>query len=159
VANKKQTERNSEIRNRRAFHDFNVEDKLEAGLVLRGTEVKSVRAGKAQIQDAFVRFDRGKPVLYHAHIDEYEHGNLNNHRPRRPRPLLLNRKEIDRLQGEIQSGGKTIIPLRIYFRHGLAKIEIGLATGKKKVDKRQTLRQREDDREADRYLKQSMRGN
>jgi len=146
-----------EIRNRRAAHDYHIHEKMEAGLVLRGTEVKSARQGKAQIQDAFVRIDKGEPVLYHAHIDEYSFGNENNHPPRRPRKLLLHKKEIRNLRDAVQMGGKTVIPLRLYFRRGRAKIEIAIASGKKLHDKRETLKRKEAERETNRALRDFQR--
>ena len=146
-----------EIRNRRAAHDYHLHEKMEAGLVLQGTEVKSTRQGKAQIQDAFVRIDKGEPVLYHAHIDEYSFGNENNHSPRRPRKLLLHKKEIRNLRDAVQLGGKTIIPLRLYFRRGRAKIEIAIASGKKLHDKRETLKRKEAERETNRALRDFQR--
>lgn len=143
-----------EIRNRRAFHDYHVLEKLEAGLVLRGTEVKSIRAGRAQIQDAFVRLTKGEPFLYHAHVDEYGFGNENNHPPRRPRKLLLHKREVRKIREATEMGGKTVIPLRIYFRRGNAKVEIGVAQGKKRHDKREAEKKKEADREANRALRE-----
>lgn len=146
-----------EIRNRRAFHDYHIHDRLEAGLVLQGTEVKSVRLGKAQIQESFVRFDKGQPYLYHAHIEEYAFGNENNHLPRRPRKLLLNKREIRKIRESVQMGGKTVIPLRLYFRKGNLKVEIAVASGKKLHDKRETLKKKEADREANRAVRDFQR--
>ncbi|MEM0965171.1 MAG: SsrA-binding protein SmpB [Verrucomicrobiota bacterium] len=144
----------AEIRNRRAFHDYHIHEKLEAGMILKGTEVKSIREGKVQIQDAFVRFQREEPVLYHAHIDEYAFGTDHNHSPRRPRKLLLHRNEIRKIKEAIQMGGKTVIPLRVYFSRGMAKVEIAIASGKKLHDKREALKKREADREANRALRE-----
>ncbi|MBC2600836.1 SsrA-binding protein SmpB [Puniceicoccus vermicola] len=146
-----------EIRNRRAFHDYHIHDKFEAGLVLQGTEVKSVRLGKAQIQEAFVRFDKGEPFLYHAYIDEYKFGNENNHAPRRPRKLLLHQKEIRKLHDAIQMGGKTVVPLKLYFLRGNLKAQIAIASGKKLHDKRETLKKKEADREANRAVRDFQR--
>lgn len=143
----------TEIRNRRAFHDYTIEERFEAGLALRGTEVKSVRVGKAQISDAFVRFQKNRPILFNSHIEEYAFGSDNNHAPRRPRKLLLNRREINRILGQIQSGGKTVIPLRLYFKKALVKVEIAVAVGKKMYDKRETLKRRLSEREAEREVR------
>lgn len=147
-----------EIRNKKAYHDYIIEEKHEAGLILQGTEVKSLRQGKAQMRDSFVRVDKGVPILYHLHISEYDYGNLNNHAPYRPRKLLLHKKEIARLEGAVQSGGLTIIPLRIYFKRGRAKVEIALAKGKKIHDKRETMKRKEANREAERALRDFQKG-
>lgn len=141
------------IRNRRAAHDYHLHEKMEAGLVLRGTEVKSIRSGHAQIHEGFVRLDKGEPFLYHAHIDEYSHGTDQNHTPRRPRKLLLNKREIRKIGDAIQMGGKTVIPLSLYFKRGKAKLEIAVASGKKLHDKRETLKKKEADREANRAVR------
>jgi len=146
-----------EIRNRRALHDYHIHEKLEAGLVLQGTEVKSIRQGKAQIQEAFVRIHKGEPVLYHAHIEEYALGTDHNHPPRRPRKLLLHQREIRKIRDSIQMGGKTVIPLRMYFSRGKLKVEIAIASGKKLHDKRETLKKKEADREANRALRDFQR--
>ena len=150
-----QKERNKEIRNAKVHHDYFVSDSYEAGIVLRGTEVKSVRLGKAQIRDSFARIDRGEIILYHAHIDEYAFGNFNNHNPVRPRKLLLNKREIHKIAGAIESGGKTLIPTRMYIKHGLVKVELGICTGKKQHDKRETLKKKIDMREAERAMKKA----
>ena len=149
----KKDERNKEIRNAKVHHNYTVEDTYEAGIVLRGTEVKSVRLGKAQIADAFARVDRGEVFLYHAHINEYVFGNLNNHNPVRPRKLLLNKREIRRIQAAIEAGGKTLIPTRMYIKHGLVKVELGVCASKKLYDKRETLKKRIAMREAEREIK------
>lgn len=142
-----------EIRNRKAHYNYTIEDRMEAGLVLRGTEVKSIRQGKAQLSESFVRIVKAKPVLFNAHIEAYSHGNLNNHEPRRPRKLLLHKREIDKLRAAIEAGGKTVVPIRLYQKSGLFKIEIGIGTGKKKHDKRETLKRKEALREAERAIK------
>lgn len=152
-AKKKRGERYREIRNAKAYRDYFVEEKLEAGIVLTGTEVKAIRMGKAQISDSFARIERGEVILYHAHIEEYAFGSLDNHNPTRPRKLLLKRKQIDRLESDVRQGGKSLIPLRVYFKEGLIKVEIGLGIGKKKYDKRQALKEKEDKREVDRAMK------
>lgn len=152
-AKKKQSgERFTEVRNKKASHKYFIEERFEAGIVLKGTEVKSIRLGKAQIADAFVRMDRGKPILYNAHIDAYEFGNINNHDPRRPRPLLLHKKEIRELQVALEAKGLTIVPLRLYLQKGLVKVEIGLCRGKQLHDKRQDLKRKMDMRDAERAL-------
>lgn len=142
-----------EIRNRKAFHNYKIEETLEAGLILKGTEVKAIREGKAQINESFVRIVRGKPALYNAHIEAYSHGNLNNHEPRRPRPLLLHKREINRLLGLLEAGGKTVVPIRLYQKHGLFKVELGVGTGKKLFDKRETMRRKTQLREMERAMK------
>jgi SsrA-binding protein len=144
-----------EVRNSKVRHNYNVEETYEAGIVLRGTEVKSIRDGKAQIGDAFARVDKGEVFLYHAHISEYTFGNLNNHNPVRPRKLLLKKKEIRKLQASVEAGGKTLIPTRMYLAHGLVKLEIGVCSGKKLFDKRETLKKRIDMREAEKAMKQA----
>lgn len=146
------TQQPASIRNRRASHDYHLHEKIEAGLVLRGTEVKSIRQGRAQIQDGFVRLDKGEPYLYHVHIDEYDFGTDQNHAPRRPRKLLLHKKEIRKIREAILMGGKTVVPLSLYFSRGKAKIEIAIASGKKLHDKRETLKKKEADRETARAL-------
>ncbi len=153
---KKEKERFREIRNARAHKDFFIDETYEAGIVLTGTEVKSIRLGQAQINDAFVRVDGDTPILYHAHIAEYSFGGFANHNPYRPRKLLLHKREFRKLKQELQSGGgRTIIPLRIYFKKALVKVEIGLARGKKLYDKREDLKKdvalREAERELQRY--------
>lgn len=150
---KKKKERATRIENRRARHDYHIGDTYQAGIALVGTEVKSVRAGKAQISDAFVRIERGNAVLYHAHIEEYDFGNLNNHPPRRPRRLLLHRREIDKIAGAIKSGGKTVIPLQMYLKDGYVKVDIAVVTGKKTYDKREDLKKKVQLREAERAVR------
>lgn len=141
------------IRNRRARHEYEVLEKLEAGLVLTGTEVKSLRAGKANLQDAFARFDRGELWLHNLHISPYEQGNRFNHDPLRPRKLLLNRRELRKLVGQVEQQGLTLVPLDIYFQRGLAKATIALVRGKKLHDKRDDLRRRDAEREMERAYK------
>jgi SsrA-binding protein len=139
-------------RNRRATHDFDILDRLECGLVLQGTEVKSLRAGHAQLDDAFARVENGEVWLYGLNIPEYEYGNVLNHKPKRPRKLLLHRQQIRRFADKAQQEGLTLIPLRLYFKNGRAKVELALAKGKKKYDKREALRQRDAQRQIDRAL-------
>lgn len=150
---KKDKERFREVRNAKAHREYFIDETFEAGLVLTGTEVKSIRMGQAQISEAFVRMDHGKPVLYHAHIAEYAFGNYANHNPYRPRRLLLHKKEIRELEHEVKAGGRTIIPLRLYFKQALVKIEIALAHGKKVYDKREDLKKEIELREAERAIR------
>lgn len=146
------------VRNRKAWHDFTIEDTWEAGIVLTGPEVKSLRAGKAQLQGGFVTIDGGEAWLREIHIAPYEQGSLFNGDPMRPRKLLLHRRELDRLQGRAQQSGFTLVPLSIYFKRGRAKLEIGLAKGKRAYDKRDAIRDRETTRERDRALAERQRG-
>lgn len=138
--------------NRKARHDYHLHDRFEAGMVLTGTEVKSLRAGRASLADAFATVDDGEVWLRNAHIPEYAFGTWTNHATRRTRKLLLHRKEIAKLERETANSGKTIVPLSIYFSDGYAKVELAVATGKKDWDKRQTIATREADREASRAL-------
>jgi len=138
--------------NRKARHDYHLHDQFEAGLVLTGTEVKSLRLGRASLADAFATVDDGEVWLRNAHIPEYAFGTWTNHATRRNRKLLLHRKEIAKLERETANSGKTIVPLAIYFSDGYAKVEIAIATGKKDWDKRQTIAAREADREASRAM-------
>jgi SsrA-binding protein len=138
--------------NRKARHDYAILDTYEAGVVLTGTEVKSLRAGRASLVDAFGQVKDGEFYLYGMHIPEYGHGTWTNHEPRRARKLLLRREEIDRLIGKVQESGLTLVPLSIYFSDGWAKVEIGLARGKRSYDKRQDLAKRDAGREISRAL-------
>jgi SsrA-binding protein len=140
-------------RNRKALFEYAIDALYEAGMVLKGTEVKALRQGKANISDAHARIKDGEMFLYNAHISPYSHAALDSHNPERPRKLLLNRWELKRLLGKTQERGYTLIPLRMYFRNEHAKVEIALARGKKKYDKRQTIRDREEKREMDRAKK------
>lgn len=141
-----------EIRNRKASRDFFVGETFEAGIVLTGTEIKSLRAGHAQINDAFIRVDRGEAIMYQSHISEYDFGNINNHTPTRPRKLLLHKKEILKLKSATDSGGTAIIPLKVYLKKALAKVLIAICTGKKLYDKREDLKKNEAMREARRAM-------
>ena len=142
--------------NRRAFHDYAVEDRIEAGLVLTGTEVKSLRAGRATITEAHAGEMGGEIWLFNAYIPEYAGGNRFNHEPRRPRKLLLRRREAERLYGAVRREGMTLVPLRLYFtRRGWAKVEVGLAKGKKSYDKRAALKDRDWKREKERLMRHS----
>jgi SsrA-binding protein len=140
-------------RNRKAYYEYTIDALYEAGMVLKGTEVKSLRQGKASINDAYARFQDGEIYLYNAHISPYTPAALDSHNPERPRKLLLHRWELRRLLGKTQERGYTLIPLRMYFRNEHAKVEIALAKGKRKVDKRQTIRRREEQREMERARK------
>lgn len=146
--------RYTELRNPKALRDYFIHDKFEAGVKLVGTEVKSIRAGKAQITDAFARIEGGEVWLHNAYIEEYTHGGLSNHSARRPRKLLLHSHEIRKLRQAVEAGGKMIVALRLYFRDALVKVEIALATGKKQFDKREDLKKREHNLEARRALRQ-----
>ncbi|GAA4357913.1 SsrA-binding protein SmpB [Angustibacter luteus] len=138
--------------NRKARHDYTIEDVFEAGIVLSGTEVKSLRAGRASLVDGFVSFYGHEAWLEAVHIAEYVSGTWTNHPPRRRRKLLLHRDEITRLEQAVNQSGLTVVPLQLYFLDGRAKVEIALARGKKNYDKRQALRERQDNREADRAM-------
>ena len=134
--------------NKKAFHDYFVLQKAEAGVALTGTEVKSLRDGKANIKDSYVIFKNGEAFLFNAHISPYSHGNLRNHEPERNRKLLLHRREIEKLREQVVEKGLTVVPLRLYFKGGKVKVEIAVVRGKKLYDKRETEKKRELDREA-----------
>ncbi|WP_062203757.1 SsrA-binding protein SmpB [Streptomyces sp. NBRC 109706] len=138
--------------NKRARHDYHILDTYECGLVLTGTEVKSLRAGRASLVDGFGQLDAGEVYLHNVHIPEYAQGTWTNHSARRKRKLLLHRAEIDKLIGKLQESGLTLVPLALYFSNGRAKVEIALARGKREYDKRQTLREKQDRREAERTM-------
>jgi SsrA-binding protein len=138
--------------NRRARHDYTIEDTYEAGLVLTGTEVKSLREGRASLVDGYAFVDGGEAWLDAVHIPEYLDGTWNNHAPRRKRKLLLHKAQIVKIENKVKQGGYTIVPLQIYFSDGRAKVEIAVAKGKREYDKRQALRERQDNREADRAM-------
>jgi SsrA-binding protein len=133
--------------NRRARHSFVILDRIEAGLALTGTEVKSLRAGKGQIADAFARVEQDEVWLYNAHIDEYSHGNLQNHQPKAPRKLLLHKSEIRKLFGLAAVKGNALVPLAFYWKNGKVKVALGVGKGKQQYDKREDLKRRESDRE------------
>ncbi len=138
--------------NRKARHDYHLEDVFEAGLVLTGTEVKSLRAGRASLVDGYGSIEGGEAWLENVHIPEYTQGTWNNHNTRRRRKMLLNRDEIDKLAGKIKESGYTLVPLSIYFKDGRAKVEIALGRGKKDYDKRHALKEAQDKREAARAV-------
>ena len=139
--------------NRRARHDYTIEKTYEAGLVLTGTEVKSLRQGRANLTDGYAYIDNGQAYLDAVHIPEYSQGHWTNHSAKRTRKLLLHKEEIVKLSHAVAAGGYTLVPLRLYFLDGRAKVEIGVAKGKKEYDKRQTLRERQDKREAERAMR------
>jgi SsrA-binding protein len=144
----------AEIKNRSAFYEYFIDAKYEAGMVLLGTEVKSLREGKASFNDSYCLVHKGEIWLKSMHIAEYAHGNLNNHDPLRDRKLLLQKREINKITNSLKEKGYTLIPLRIFFNeNNLAKIEIGLAKGKKMHDKRETIKQKDANREMKRFLK------
>ena len=144
--------------NRKARHDYLITDTFEAGLVLTGTEIKSVRAGKVNLSGAYARVDRGEAWLLDAHIAPYEAGNRYNHEPKRPRKLLLHRVEIDQLVGRAAAKGLTIVPLRLYITRGRAKVELGLAKGKQLHDRRRDIAERDARRDMERELADTTRG-
>ena len=139
--------------NRQARHNYFIDETYEAGLVLLGSEVKSLRDGKANLVDSYARVQKGEAFLINAHVSPYPGANRFNHEPTRPRKLLLHAREIKRLTGKTKEKGLTLVPLKMYFKNGRAKVELGLARGKKLYDKRETLRRKEADREVERSLK------
>ena len=143
--------------NKKALHDYFIEQKFEAGLQLTGTEVKSLREGKANLKDSYVIFKNGEAYLFGAHISPYSHGNLQNHEPERTRKLLLHRRELEKLHTQTTEKGLTVVPLRLYFKGSKAKAEIAVVRGKKQYDKRETEKKREADREAAQAMKTSRR--
>ncbi len=143
--------------NRRARFDYHIEETFEAGLVLVGSEVKSLRAGKAHLKDAYARVENGELFLIKAHIAPYDQANRQNHAPERERKLLLNRREIHRLRGKVRERGFTLIPLDIYFRKGRAKLTLALARGKRRYDKREAIAKRETERDLRRLIKRRQR--
>ena len=139
--------------NRKAYHDYHIEDIFEAGIVLSGTEVKSLREGKANLKDSYVIIKKGEVFLLNFHISPYKYGNIMNHNPLRTRKLLMHKEEIKSLNGKILTKGYTLIPLKVYFKDSLAKIEIGLARGKKLFEKREAIKEKEARREISKALK------
>ncbi|NLJ86946.1 MAG: SsrA-binding protein SmpB [Firmicutes bacterium] len=140
--------------NRKARHDYHIEETFEAGMVLTGTEVKSLRAGRANLRDSYAAVENGELFLYNMHISPYTHGNMFNHDPKRTRKLLMHKREIMRLLGQTQEKGYTLVPLRVYFRRGIAKLELALARGKKLYDKREAIARRDERRRIERILKE-----
>ncbi|MFD6438429.1 SsrA-binding protein SmpB [Peribacillus sp. NPDC060186] len=139
--------------NKKAFHDFFIEDTFEAGIVLQGTEIKSIRAGKANLKDSFAKIQNGELYLHNMHVSPYEQGNRYNHDPLRTRKLLLHKKEINKLIGETKETGYTIVPLKMYLKNGFAKVLIGLGKGKKQYDKREDLKKKEAKRDIERAFR------
>ena len=146
------------LNNPKARHDFHILETFEAGIVLHGTEVKSLRAGRGQIADAFARVDKDEVWLYNAHIDEYSHGNLQNHEPKAPRKLLLHKSEIRKLFEFASVKGNALFPLAFYWKNGKVKVSIGVGKGKQSFDKRDDLKKREDAREVKRATMKSIKG-
>ena len=143
------------VTNRQALHDYHILETVEAGIVLRGTEVKSLREGKVQLRDSYASVDHGEVFLHHCHISPYSHGNLMNHDPDRARKLLLHRKEINKLLGKTQQKGLTLVPLRLYDKNGKIKLELALGKGKRQYDKRAAIAERESKREIERTIKEA----
>ncbi len=139
--------------NRKARHEYQILETFEAGIALAGTEVKSLRAGKANLQDSYAKVEQGELILYNLHISPYEQGNRYNHEPKRPRHLLMHKREIMRLWGKSREKGLSLIPLKMYFRQGWAKVELSLAQGKKNYDKRRSLAEKDVKREMERVQK------
>jgi SsrA-binding protein len=140
-------------KNRKAYHDYFIQETFEAGISLVGTEVKSLREGKANLKDSYALIKDGEAFLLNCHISPYSHGNIQNHDPVRTRKLLFHKKEISKLWGKTSQQGLTLIPLKIYFKNGKAKVEIGLAKGKRQFEKRDSIKAREAKREMERHLK------
>jgi SsrA-binding protein len=154
----KQAERKVVAQNKKARHDYLIEDTFEAGLVLQGTEVKSLRAGRASLVDGFGEVHHGEAFLHGVHIPVYTEGTWTNHEPRRVRKMLLNRHEIDKIESRVNERGLTIVPLSLYFKDGRAKVEIALAKGKKTYDKRRALAERQANREAQQAMGRRLKG-
>ena len=152
-AQKKDATRYTEVRNAKALRDYFVDERFEAGIALKGTEVKSIRAGKAQISDAFGRVEHGELWLHNAHIEQYAFGNINNHDARRIRKLLLHAHQIRKIAQALNAGGRALVPLRMYFKEALVKVEVALCTGKKLFDKRETLKKKALSRDMDKGVK------
>ncbi len=143
--------------NKKAFHDYFIDEKYEAGIELHGTEVKSMRMGKCSIKESFIRIEKGEVYVYGMHVSPYEKGNIFNKDPLRIKKLLLHKAEINKLAGKISEKGYTLVPLQVYFKDGRAKVEIGLARGKKLYDKREDLAKKDIKREAEKEFKHSFR--
>ena len=158
MAKSKNDNSNILARNKKAFHDYTVLDKLEAGIELRGTEVKSCRAHAITLVDAYVKIDKGEAWLLNAHISPYEYGNVFNHQAKSSRRLLLHKREILKLSIKIKEGGCTVVPLMFYLKNGKVKVQIALCKGKTHADKRDTLRKRQDDMDARRLMGSKNRG-
>jgi SsrA-binding protein len=139
--------------NKKASHDYFIEETFETGIVLKGTEIKSIRAGRVQLKDAFARIQNGELFLHNMHVSPYEQGNIHNHEPLRTRKLLMKKKEISRLLGVTKEQGYSLVPLKLYIKNGFAKILLGLAKGKKNYDKRESLKQKDAKREIERAFR------
>ncbi|MCK4403045.1 MAG: SsrA-binding protein SmpB [Dehalococcoidia bacterium] len=139
--------------NRKAYHDYHIQEIVEAGIVLKGSEIKSIREGKVNLRDAYAKPENGELWLYNSHIASYDAASYNTHEPTRPRKLLLHKKEIDSLAGKVMQQRLTLVPLKLYIKHGIAKIELGVAKGKRIYDKREAIARREAGREIERALK------
>lgn len=144
--------------NRKAYHDYHIEDSIEAGLALTGTEIKSIRAGRANLRDAYARPENGELWLVNSHIAQYPAGNRFNHEPNRPRKILLHRRQIDELSGAVVRKGLTLVPLKLYLKNGIAKVELGLARGKKAYDKREAIALRDAQRQMQRAVRHAATG-
>lgn len=140
--------------NKKAFHDYHISEKFQTGIVLTGTEIKSIRAGKVNLKDSFAKIEAGEVWLYKVHIGKYDMGNIYNHEPERKRKLLMNKSEIRKLEQKLKGTGETLIPLKLYLSYGWAKLEIGLAKGKKMYDKREDMAKKSAKREIERAAKQ-----
>jgi SsrA-binding protein len=157
AASKKEAKRYTEIRNSKAGRDYFIDQRFEAGIQLRGTEVKSVRAARAQISDAFARVEKGEVWLYNAHIEQYAFGNIHNHDAKRTRKLLLHRRDIEKIRLALDAGGRALVPIRMYFKEALVKVEVALCTGKKLHDRREDLKKKVQLREVQQAMKQRQR--
>lgn len=143
--------------NKKAYHDYHIEESYEAGIMLKGAEVKSLREGRANLKDSFARVENEEIFLYNCHISPYSHGNIANHDPLRTRKLLMHKGEIQRLMGKMMQKGYTLLPLKIYFKDGKAKVELALAKGKKQYDKREDIKKRDAAREMEKAFKEEKR--
>ena len=152
-AQKKDASRYTEIRNSKALRDFFVNERFEAGIQLKGTEVKSIRGGRAQISDAFGRVEKGELWLHNAHIEQYAFGNIYNHDAKRIRKLLLHKHHVRKIEQALATGGRALVPLRMYFKDALVKVEVALCTGKKLFDKRETLKKKVEMRDVEKAMK------
>jgi SsrA-binding protein len=139
--------------NRKAYHDYHIDETYEAGIALLGTEVKSVREGKVNLRDSYAIVKENEVFLLNCHISPYSHGNIQNHEPLRTRKLLLHKREINKLWGKLSQQGLTLVPLKVYFKKGKAKVELGLARGKRKYEKRESVKAKEARREIERHMK------
>jgi SsrA-binding protein len=143
--------------NRKAYHNYLIQETIESGIVLKGSEIKSIREGKVNLSDAYAKPENGELWLYNSHIASYHAASYNTHEPTRPRKLLLHRKEINILAGKIVQKGLTLVPLKLYIKHGVAKLELGVAKGKKVYDKKEAIARRDADREMERAMKRRRR--